>query len=34
MIGSAAYFDYINGKQSGMDLNAMPYLKLGDKLRK
>jgi N6-L-threonylcarbamoyladenine synthase len=34
MIGSAAYFYYINGKKSDLDLNAMPYLKLGDKLRK
>ena len=34
MIGSAAYYDYINGKVSSWDLNAVPYLKLGDKLRK
>ena len=34
MIGAAAYYDYINGKTSGWDLNAVPYLKLGDKLRK
>ncbi|MBR3280506.1 MAG: tRNA (adenosine(37)-N6)-threonylcarbamoyltransferase complex transferase subunit TsaD [Clostridia bacterium] len=34
MIGAAAYFDYINGKTSSWDLNAVPYLKLGDKLRK
>ncbi len=34
MIGSAAYFDYIAGKRSDLDLNAVPYLKLGDKLRK
>ena len=34
MIGAAAYFDYIAGKTSGWDLNAIPYLKLGDKLRK
>ena len=29
MIGCAAYFEYINGKRSGMDLNAIPGLKLG-----
>ena len=34
MIGAAAYYDYRNGKTSGLDLNAEPYLKLGDKLRK
>ncbi len=34
MIGAAAYFDYMAGKRSGLDLNAVPYLKLGDKLRK
>ena len=34
MIGAAAYYDYINGKASSWDLNAVPYLKLGDKLRK
>ena len=34
MIGAAAYFDYKAGKTSGWDLNAVPYLKLGDKLRK
>ena len=34
MIGAAAYFDYKAGKVSGLDLNAVPYLKLGDKLRK
>ena len=34
MIGSAAYFDYISGKTSDWNLNAVPYLKLGDKLRK
>ncbi|MEW8972720.1 MAG: tRNA (adenosine(37)-N6)-threonylcarbamoyltransferase complex transferase subunit TsaD [Tissierellaceae bacterium] len=26
MIGSAAYFDYINGKESGLDLNVEPNL--------
>ena len=34
MIGSAAYFDHMSGKSSKLDLNAVPYLKLGDKLRK
>ena len=34
MIGSAAYFDHMAGKSSNLDLNAVPYLKLGDKLRK
>ncbi|WP_027627398.1 tRNA (adenosine(37)-N6)-threonylcarbamoyltransferase complex transferase subunit TsaD [Ruminiclostridium cellobioparum] len=29
MIGCAAYFEYKNGKRSGMDLNAIPGLKLG-----
>ena len=31
MIGSAAYFEYINGKRHGWDLNAIPNLKLGEK---
>jgi N6-L-threonylcarbamoyladenine synthase len=34
MIGASTYFDYMAGKRSGWDLNAVPYLKLGDKLRK
>ena len=34
MIGAAAFYDYKSGKVSGLDLNAIPYLKLGDKLRK
>ena len=34
MIGAAAYYDYLAGKKSELDLNAVPYLKLGDKLRK
>ena len=34
MIGAAAYYDYLSGKRSELDLNAVPYLKLGDKLRK
>lgn len=31
MIGSAAYYDYIKGIKHGMDLNAIPNLKIGDK---
>jgi N6-L-threonylcarbamoyladenine synthase len=30
MIGSAAYYRYINGHVSGMDLNAIPGMKLGN----
>lgn len=30
MIGSAAYYEFINGRISGLDLNARPNLKLGD----
>lgn len=29
MIGAAAYYDYLAGKRSGLDLNAVPNLKLG-----
>jgi N6-L-threonylcarbamoyladenine synthase len=32
MIGAAAYYDYINGARHGYDLNAIPNLKLGEKL--
>ena len=31
MIGAAAYYDYINGKRDGWDLNAVPNLKLGER---
>ncbi len=31
MIGAAAYYEYINGVRSGWDLNAVPYLKLGER---
>lgn len=31
MIGSAAYYDYVNGKTSTMELNAVPNLKLGQR---
>ncbi|MBS4535225.1 tRNA (adenosine(37)-N6)-threonylcarbamoyltransferase complex transferase subunit TsaD [Clostridium sp. D2Q-14] len=31
MIGCAGYYDYINGRTSDLDLNAVPNLKLGDK---
>ena len=31
MIGSAAYYEYIRGVRSGLDLNAIPNLRLGDR---
>jgi N6-L-threonylcarbamoyladenine synthase len=31
MIGTAAYYEYINGTRSGWDLNAVPNLKLGER---
>ena len=31
MIGSAAYYEYMAGKRSGWDLNAVPGLKLGER---
>lgn len=31
MIGSAAYYEYIKGTRHGLDLNAVPGLKLGEK---
>lgn len=31
MIGSAAYFEFINGRTSGLTLNAVPNLKLGER---
>lgn len=31
MIGAAAYYEYINGVRSGLDLNAMPNLRLGER---
>ena len=31
MIGSAAYFEYIRGQRDGLDLNAVPNLKLGER---
>lgn len=30
MIGSAAYYEYLQGRRDGWDLNAVPNLKLGD----
>ena len=30
MIGAAAYYDFMAGKRAGLDLNAIPNLKLGD----
>ena len=32
MIGAAAYYEYKKGVRHGLDLNAVPNLKLGDKL--
>lgn len=32
MIGAAAYYDFIAGKRAGLDLNAVPNLKLGENL--
>ncbi len=32
MIGSAAYYDYCNGVRHGYDLNAVPNLKLGERI--
>lgn len=32
MIGSAAYYEYINGTRHGYDLNAVPNLKLGERI--
>lgn len=31
MIGVAAYYEFINGKRDGLDLNAVPNLKLGER---
>ena len=31
MIGSAAYFEYVKGVRDGLNLNANPNLKLGDR---
>lgn len=31
MIGAAAYYEYVRGVRHGLDLNAVPNLKLGDK---
>ena len=32
MIGCAAYYEYISGTRHGLDLNAVPNLKLGERL--
>lgn len=32
MIGAAAYYDYLNGVRHGYDLNAVPNLKLGERI--
>lgn len=31
MIGAAAYYEYKKGVRSGLDLNAVPNLKLGER---
>ncbi|WP_026836021.1 tRNA (adenosine(37)-N6)-threonylcarbamoyltransferase complex transferase subunit TsaD [Eubacterium xylanophilum] len=31
MIGAAGYYEYISGRRDGLDLNAIPGLKLGEK---
>lgn len=31
MIGAAGYYEYINGIRHGLDLNAVPNLKLGER---
>ena len=31
MIGAAAYYEYIKGVRHGLDLNAVPNLKLGER---
>ena len=31
MIGAAAYYDFLAGKRDGLDLNAVPNLKLGER---
>ena len=31
MIGAAGYYEYIAGARSGLDLNAVPNLKLGER---
>ena len=31
MIGAAAYYEYLNGTRHGLDLNAVPNLKLGER---
>ena len=32
MIGVAAYYEYISGTRHGYDLNAIPNLKLGERV--
>lgn len=31
MIGAAAYYEYVSGQRAGLDLNAVPNLRLGDR---
>jgi N6-L-threonylcarbamoyladenine synthase len=32
MIGVAGYYEYINGTRHGWDLNAVPNLKIGERV--
>ena len=32
MIGSAAYYEYISGRRDSLELNAIPNLKLGQRI--
>ena len=34
MIGAAGYYEYLKGTRSGLDLNAIPNLALGERERK
>jgi N6-L-threonylcarbamoyladenine synthase len=34
MIGAAGYYEYLKGSRSGMDLNAVPNLPLGNRERR
>lgn len=31
MIGVASYYDFMRGQRDGLDLNAVPNLKLGER---
>lgn len=32
MIGAAAYYEYVKGVRHGLDLNAVPNLRLGERI--